>query len=102
MKNWDVHGYSNTTCNAFVEPEPDAASTEAKQNLERWLFYFDRYNNHELSAKLDKALLERTEERVSEIQETSRLSWIEVSRQIWVTIHENDVASHRINNVCTN
>lgn len=77
MKNWDVHGYNNSTCNAFAEPEPDAASSEAKVNLERWLFYFDRFNNHELSAKLDQELYERTEERMVEVQETSQLSWIE-------------------------
>ncbi|KAI0692221.1 hypothetical protein BC835DRAFT_1358164 [Cytidiella melzeri] len=77
MSDWDVHGYNKSTCNAFVEPEPDAAANEAKQNLERWLFYFDRFNNHELSAKLDKALLERTEERMLQVQETSQMSWIE-------------------------
>lgn len=79
MKVWSVHGYSNTTCNAFVEPEPTAESSEARQNLERWLFYFDRFTNHELSADLDKALLERTEERMREVQENSEMSWIEVS-----------------------
>ena len=78
MQAWSVHGYSNTTCNAFVEPEPTAESNEAKQNLERWLFYFDRFTNHDLSTKLDKALLERTEERVREVQENSDMSWIEV------------------------
>lgn len=77
MKNWEVHGYNDTTCNAFVEPQPDAASNEAKKNLERWLFYFDRFNNHELSAKLDQELYERTEERMLEVQETCQLSWIE-------------------------
>ncbi|KAI0818682.1 hypothetical protein BC629DRAFT_1463549 [Irpex lacteus] len=77
MKVWSVHGYSNTTCNAFVEPEPTAESSEARQNLERWLFYFDRFTNHELSADLDKALLERTEERMREVQENSEMSWIE-------------------------
>ena len=78
LKNWDVHGYNNSTCNAFVEPVPDAASNEAKKNLERWLFYFDRFNNHELSTKLDQELCERTEDRMLEVQRASQLSWIEV------------------------
>ena len=52
--------------------------TAATKNLEKWLFYFDRFNNHELSAKLDQALCEATEEKMVEVQEASDLSWIEV------------------------
>ncbi|THG98055.1 hypothetical protein EW026_g4065 [Hermanssonia centrifuga] len=59
------------------EPQPDPASGAAKKNLEKWLFYFDRYNNHELSSKLDQELCDRTEEKMIEVQETSSLSWIE-------------------------
>jgi ariadne-1 len=53
--------------------------TAATKNLEKWLFYFDRFNNHEISAKLDQGLCEATEERMVEVQEASDLSWIEVS-----------------------
>ena len=53
--------------------------TAATKNLEKWLFYFDRFNNHELSAKLDQELCEATEEKMVEVQEASDLSWIEVS-----------------------
>ena len=79
MKNWDVHAYNDKVCNAWQEPEVDEVATNAKQNLEKWLFYFDRFNNHELSARLDQELVERTEEKMLEVQETSQLSWIEVS-----------------------
>ena len=61
------------------EPERDESMTAATKNLEKWLFYFDRFNNHDLSAKLDQALCEATEERMVEVQEASDLSWIEVS-----------------------
>lgn len=54
--------------------------TEAQQNLQKWLFYFDRFNNHEVSAKLDQELCERTDEKMVEVQETSQLSWIEVRK----------------------
>ncbi len=79
MKKWDVHGYNSPVCNAWQEPALDQESSEAKQNLDKWLFYFDRFNNHELSAKLDQELCEKTEEKMQEVQETSELSWIEVS-----------------------
>ncbi|KAI0648414.1 hypothetical protein C8Q79DRAFT_955355 [Trametes meyenii] len=77
MKDWSVHGYNNEVCNAWKEPEPDVSETTAKQNLEKWLFYFDRFNNHEISARLDEELCTRTEEKMVEWQETSKMSWIE-------------------------
>ncbi|PSR80304.1 hypothetical protein PHLCEN_2v6776 [Hermanssonia centrifuga] len=77
MKKWETHGYNSSICNAWQEPQPDPASGAAKKNLEKWLFYFDRYNNHELSSKLDQELCDRTEEKMIEVQETSSLSWIE-------------------------
>ena len=78
MKDWTVHGYNNEVCNAWKEPEPKESETKAKQNLEKWLFYFDRFNNHEISARLDEELCTRTEEKMVEWQETSKMSWIEV------------------------
>ena len=60
------------------EPERDESMTAATKNLEKWLFYFDRFNNHEVSSKLDQALCEATEEKMVEVQEASDLSWIEV------------------------
>jgi len=60
------------------EPERDETMTAATENLNKWLFYFDRFNNHEISAKLDQALCEATEEKMVEVQEASDLSWIEV------------------------
>ncbi|TCD67993.1 hypothetical protein EIP91_011662 [Steccherinum ochraceum] len=77
MQKWETHGYNNEVCNAWKEPEPDEATSEAQRNLSKWLFYFDRFNNHELSAKLDQELCERAESKMLEIQETGKLSWIE-------------------------
>lgn len=73
-----MHGYNNAVCSTWKEPEKDDAMTAAGQNLEKWLFYFDRFNNHELSSRLDQELVERAEEKVTEVQKSSDLSWIEV------------------------
>jgi ariadne-1 len=78
-QNWNVHGYSDTLCHIWKEPDPDESMTEATRTLEKWLFYYDRYSNHEMSAKLDQALCEATQEKMVEVQETGHLSWIEVS-----------------------
>ncbi|KAI0781474.1 hypothetical protein BD413DRAFT_505614 [Trametes elegans] len=77
MKNWSAHGYNNEVCNVWKEPEPGESQAAARQNLEKWLFYFDRFNNHEISARLDEEFGARTEEKMVEWQETSKMSWIE-------------------------
>lgn len=77
-KNWDVHGYNNSACNAFMEPPKSDQMNEACANLERWLFYFDHYTNHEQSAALDQNLVDEVEGKIAMIQESSGISWIDV------------------------
>lgn len=40
--------------------------------------YFNRWANHELSAKLDHKLYVKTEVKMEEMQKESNLTWIEV------------------------
>jgi ariadne-1 len=40
--------------------------------------YYNRWANHELSAKLDQQLYAKTEKKMEEMQLTSDLTWIEV------------------------
>lgn len=83
-KNWDVHGYT-ATCNAFKETTTTQsldAKAQAQANLEKWLFYYDRYTNHELSAKLDQELYARTEVKMVKVQDSSGLSWIQARYDI--------------------
>ncbi|KAF8579447.1 hypothetical protein K439DRAFT_1416175 [Ramaria rubella] len=79
QQNWNVHGYT-ATCNAFKEKfitESLDVQAQAQANLEKWLFYYDRFTNHELSAKLDQELYEQTEYKMVEVQNSSGLSWIQ-------------------------
>ena len=78
MQKWETHGYNDKVCNVWTEPPKSEEMNNAAVNLERWLFYYDRYNNHELSSRLDQELVEKAQEKMLEIQETSDLSWIEV------------------------
>ncbi|KAJ3120863.1 hypothetical protein HK098_004200 [Nowakowskiella sp. JEL0407] len=78
---WAEHGTSWYNCNRFDEKNSiDARDQQAlsRQALERYLHYYNRYANHEQSAKLDKELYEKTEIKMDEMQKTSVLSWIEV------------------------
>jgi hypothetical protein len=89
-QDWGVHGYT-ATCNAFKEKtitESLDVQTRAQANLEKWLFYYDRYTNHELSSKLDQELYEHTEAKMVEVQNTSGLSWIQARYAVGVPPHD--------------
>jgi ariadne-1 len=81
QRNWDIHGY-NGTCNAYQEKvvtDTLNAQEKAKANLEKWYFYYDRYTNNEVSAKLDQELCEQIEKKIVDVQTASGLSWIQAT-----------------------
>ncbi|KAL8841327.1 MAG: hypothetical protein Q9170_000957 [Blastenia crenularia] len=81
MGLWSEHGTSWYNCNRFEEKSGlDSRDQQAKsrQSLERYLHYYNRYANHEQSAKLDKDLSLKTEKKMINLQSSSGLSWIEV------------------------
>lgn len=81
MGLWSEHGTSWYNCNRYEEKSgADARSAQAKSraSLERYLHYYNRYANHEQSAKLDKDLYLKTEKKMTSLQSQSGLSWIEV------------------------
>lgn len=81
MGLWAEHGSSWYNCNRYEEKSGnDARDTQAKsrQSLERYLHYYNRYANHEQSAKLDKDLYLKTQKKMISLQTASGMSWIEV------------------------
>lgn len=81
MGPWSEHGTSWYTCNRYDEKSSSEArdnQTQSRASLERYLHYYNRYANHEQSAKLDQDLYQKTEKKMEEMQQTSDLSWIEV------------------------
>lgn len=81
MGPWSEHGTSWYNCNRYEEKSStDARDAQAtsRQTLERYLHYYNRFANHEQSAKLDRDLHHKTEKKMEELQQTSDLSWIEV------------------------
>ncbi|PWZ00334.1 hypothetical protein BCV70DRAFT_226900 [Testicularia cyperi] len=78
---WTEHGNSWYNCNRYDEKSgSEARDSQAKSraSLERYLHYFNRFANHEQSAKLDRDLYGRTEKKMEEMQTTSGMTWIEV------------------------
>ncbi|KAI9840910.1 MAG: hypothetical protein M1837_001237 [Sclerophora amabilis] len=81
MGLWSEHGTSWYNCNRFEEKSGSTArdaQARSRQSLERYLHYYNRYANHEQSAKLDKDLYLKTEKKMTNLQSISGLSWIEV------------------------
>lgn len=81
MGVWSEHGTSWYNCNRFEEKSgADARDAQAKsrQSLERYLHYYNRYANHEQSAKLDKDIYLKTEKKMQQLQNSTGMSWIEV------------------------
>ncbi|KAI9847219.1 MAG: hypothetical protein M1838_000979 [Thelocarpon superellum] len=81
MGVWSEHGTSWYNCNRYEEKsgsEARDAQTRSRQSLERYLHYYNRYANHEHSAKLDKDLYLKTEKKMTNLQSASGMSWIEV------------------------
>jgi len=74
MGVWSEHGTSWYNCNRFEEKSGlDARDAQAKsrQSLERYLHYYNRYANHEHSAKLDKDIYLKTEKKMQQLQNSS-------------------------------
>ncbi|KAG6038902.1 hypothetical protein E4U41_003549 [Claviceps citrina] len=81
MGLWSEHGTNWYNCNRYEEKsgaEARDAQAKSRTSLERYLHYYNRYANHEQSAKLDKDLARKTEEKMFQLQTTSGMSWIEV------------------------
>ncbi|XWW92659.1 hypothetical protein V2A60_000584 [Cordyceps javanica] len=81
MGLWSEHGTSWYNCNRYEEKsghEARDAQTKSRTSLARYLHYYNRYANHEQSARLDKDIAIKTEMKMVQLQTTSGMSWIEV------------------------
>jgi ariadne-1 len=81
MGPWSEHGTSWYNCNRYEEKsgtEARDAQARSRISLERYLHYYNRYANHENSARLDKDIYLKTEKKMTNLQTTSGMSWIEV------------------------
>jgi len=81
MGPWSEHGTAWYNCNRFDEKSSTDArdsQSSSRASLERYLHYYNRWANHEQSAKLSVELYAKTEKKMEEMQVTSQLTWIEV------------------------
>jgi len=77
---WEPHGSSWYNCNRFDEEEAKSARTNQEKSraaLQRYLFYCNRYMNHQQSLKFEKKLYAMVKDKMEEMQQHN-MSWIEV------------------------
>lgn len=81
LGEWAPHGSSWYNCNKFNDKsgmDARSAESQSRASLERYLFYFNRYANHQNSLRLESKLKELVEHRMGDIQKQTGISWIEV------------------------
>jgi len=78
MTLWASHNHS-MACTRYVEDEKTKLSkSTAQQSLKRYMFYFERFINHQRSLKAEKELQEAVQEKINFLQICSKLSVQEV------------------------
>lgn len=88
MGSWKGHAGHYYDCSRFKE-KPGSKDTEqsnpineARKALQKYLFYYERWDNHARSLKLEQQTLEKIKERIHEIVMKGTLSHSNESNQI--------------------
>lgn len=79
MGPWEPHGSSWYNCNRFNEDDARKARDDQERSraaLQRYLHYYKRYHNHQMSLKLESKLVSEVRKRMDSMQQ--QMSWIEV------------------------
>lgn len=83
MDPWVEHGQQTGgyySCNRYDPGKATGDAEEtAKAELDRYLFYFQRYENHDQAGKFAAKHREVTQRRMCELQEKSTSSWTDVT-----------------------
>jgi ariadne-1 len=77
MGDWNQHQRDFYNCSRFDESKM-VEKDISRRELERYLFYYERYDAHLQSLKLDNETYKKVEEKMHEMQETLKMNWIEV------------------------
>ena len=76
MEGWKDHAGNSYQCNKYVEANKDKVDN-SRAALEKYLFYFNRFTNHQQSLKFEKDLFSSTTEKMVTMQNQG-VPWIEV------------------------
>ncbi|VDL48330.1 unnamed protein product [Hymenolepis diminuta] len=80
LGGWDAHGAQWYVCNSYKEAAARKAREAQDKNreaLSRYLFFYDRYANHDQSRKLEATLKDSVANRMQELEDQG-FNWIDV------------------------
>ncbi|CAP27237.2 Protein CBG07133 [Caenorhabditis briggsae] len=69
LKNWDAHGYS--PCNSFEVKSAKDAREQSRFDLNRYLFYYNRFLGHQRTQS-------KVQVKMEQLQKRSTMTWIDV------------------------
>lgn len=80
LGSWKAHGSSFYNCNRYNETDSTDArhsQEQSRANLERYLFYYNRYHNHSQSLKFEHRIRKKVEAKMNDLVNRD-MSWVEV------------------------
>uniref|UniRef100_A0A914ZAJ3 RBR-type E3 ubiquitin transferase n=1 Tax=Panagrolaimus superbus TaxID=310955 RepID=A0A914ZAJ3_9BILA len=76
MQDWKAHGYNNQGCNKFKENTQTDQASKFREQLRRYMHYYDRFANHRKSLQAETDLLIQISLKIEQMQ-SQLFSWIE-------------------------
>lgn len=80
LGDWKTHGSEYYECSRYKENPNvvcESAHAQAREALKKYLFYYERYENHSRSLRLEEQTLERIKERNDQKVMASKGTWID-------------------------
>jgi len=80
LGDWKNHGAEYYECSRYKENPnvvKDTVHVKARKALEKYLFYFERWENHNKSLKLEEQLMQKIKVRIEEKVNTHQGTWID-------------------------
>ncbi|XP_038054026.1 E3 ubiquitin-protein ligase ARIH2-like isoform X2 [Patiria miniata] len=80
LGDWKTHGSEYYECSRYKENPNianESANVKAREALKKYLFYYERWDNHAKSLRLEQETLRKSQERIQEKVENKMGTWID-------------------------
>lgn len=80
LGDWRTHGSEYYECSRYKENPNianESAHAQAREALKKYLFYFERWENHAKSLRLEEQTLEKIKNRINEKVMSNQGTWID-------------------------
>ncbi|CAG2114667.1 unnamed protein product [Medioppia subpectinata] len=81
LDSWSTHGTSYYNCNLYNEnkvKDKKSSQSEGRKCLERYMFYWTRFMNHQQSLRFENELKSSVKSKMTQMQDRYHMTWVEV------------------------